>query len=279
MLYGKGGVLPSPDKRCGANEGDGARRMGTIRFRFIMVALVVSFFAVGMAAFLNYFKYKSTIGNIVKSRVLVVGRGIENSVQASLQLGMQFTELTQLPQMMTREKSSDRLVRGIDVFDSNGQILYSTDRARVGQKVPGAWITAAQRSKTTEWGNDESDELVAGISLRNAFDLTVGYLGLRYGRDEVDRAAATAGREIMLAALASFLAIAIVAPLALIVVIRRFERDLRTLESAASRLEERTAPPLPAGGAFDSAIGHLRLSLRDANRALDDLRGKLDAAG
>ena len=45
--------------------------MGTIRLRFIVVALVVSFFAVGMAAFLNYFKYKSTIGGIVKSRVLV----------------------------------------------------------------------------------------------------------------------------------------------------------------------------------------------------------------
>ena len=71
--------------------------MGTIRIRFILVALVVSFFAVGMSAFLNYFKYKSTIGGIVKSRVLVVGRGIENAVQASLQLGMQFSELSQLP--------------------------------------------------------------------------------------------------------------------------------------------------------------------------------------
>ena len=253
--------------------------MGTIRFRFIMVALVVSFFAVGMAAFLNYFKYKSTISNIVKSRVLVVGRGIENSVQASLQLGMQFSELAQLPQLMQREKSSDRLVRGIDVFDSSGQVLYSTDRGRVGQKVPSPWILAAQRSKTTEWGTDETDEFVAGISLKNAFDLTVGYLALRYSRDEVESAAAKAGREIALAALLSFLGIAIVAPLALIVVIRRFERDLRTLEAAASHLEDRAQPPPATGSAFDSAIGHLRASLRDANKALDDLRAKLDTAG
>ena len=252
--------------------------MGTIRVRFILVALVVSFFAVGMAAFLNYFKYKSTIGSIVKSRVLVVGRGIENSVQASLQLGMQFTELSQLPQLMTREKSSDRLVRGIDVFDSSGQVLYSTDRARVGQKVPQAWVLSAERSKTTEWATEEADEFVAGISLKNAFDLTVGYLGLRYSRDEVERAAATAGRQILLAALASFAGIALVAPLALIVVIRRFERDLRTLEAAASHLEERTQGPSTAGSAFDKAIGHLRASLRDANKALDDLRAKLDSA-
>jgi hypothetical protein len=252
--------------------------MGTIRVRFILVALVVSFFAVGMAAFLNYFKYKSTIGNIVKSRVLVVGRGIENSVQASLQLGMQFSDLSQLPQLMQREKSSDRLVRGIDVFDSSGQIIYSTDRGRVGQKVPGTWTTSAERSKTTEWSTEEADAFVAGISIKNAFDLTVGYLAMRYSREEVERAAATAGREILLAAIAAFAGIAIVAPLALIVVIRRFERDLRTLEAAASHLEDRAQPPPATGSAFDKAIGHLRASLRDANKALDDLRAKLDSA-
>src|SRR5438105_4284982 len=250
--------------------------MGTIRVRFILVALVVSFFAVGMAAFLNYFKYKSTIGNIVKSRVLVIGRGIENSVQASLQLGMQFTELSQLPQLMQREKSSDRLVRGIDVFDSSGVILYSTDRARVGQKVGETWTHAAERSKATDWSTEEGDEYVAGISLKNAFDLTVGYLGLRYARDEVDRAAATAGREILLAALAAFAGIAVVAPLALIVVIRRFERDLLTLEAAASHLEDRGAPST-TGSAFDAAIDNLRASLNDANRSLDELRAKLDS--
>src|SRR2546422_1909270 len=110
--------------------------MGTIRVRFILVALVVSFFAIGMAAFLNYFKYKSTVSNIVRSRVLLVGQGIESSVQASLQVGMQFAELSQLPQLLQRERSADRLIRGIDVFDSSGQILYSSDRARLGQKVP-----------------------------------------------------------------------------------------------------------------------------------------------
>lgn len=253
--------------------------MGTIRVRFILVALVVSFFAVGMAAFLNYFKYKSTINNIVKSRVLVVGRGIENSVQASLQLGMQFAELSQLPQLMQREKSSDRLVRGIEIFDTSGQVMYSTDRTRVGQKVPATWTASAQRSKTTEWSTEETDEYVAGISVKNAFDLTVGYLALRYSREEVERAAATAGREILLAALASFAGIAIVAPLALIVVIRRFERDLRTLEIAASQLEDRNLAASATGSAFDAAIGHLRGSLREANKSLDDLRARLDASG
>jgi len=253
--------------------------MGTIRVRFIIVALVVSFFAVGMAAFLNYFKYKSTISGIVKSRVLVIGRNIENSVQASLSVGMQFMELGTMNSLLARERASDRLVRGIDVFDSSGQIIYSTDRARVGEKVPREWTDASERARTTEWGFESTNEYVAGISLKNNFDLTVGYLALRYSSDEVERAAKVAGREILLASLISFVGIALIAPLALIVVIRRFERDLSTLERAASHLEDRSEPPLPTGTAFDAAIGQLRGSLREANASLDELRAKLDAAG
>jgi len=60
-------------------------------------------------------------------------------------------------------------------------------------------------------------------------------------------------------------------------VIRRFERDLRALEAAASHLEDRSQAPVPTGSAFDSAIGNLRNSLRDANMSLDDLRAKLDS--
>jgi hypothetical protein len=252
--------------------------MGTIRVRFITVALVVSFFAVGMAAFLNYFKYKSTIGGIVKSRVLVVGRSIENSIQASLALGLQFTELATLPSQMEREKASDKLIQGIDVFDDTGQIIYSTDAARVGQRVQRSWTEAAARSKTTEWTGEGVDDYVAGISLKNNFDLTVGYLALRYSRDYVDRAASAAARQITLAALGAFAGIALIAPLALIVVIRRFERDLQTLETAAVHLEDKGEQPALTGSAFDSIIDHLRGSLRGGNAALDDLRAKLDSS-
>ena len=253
--------------------------MGTIRVRFILVALVVSFFAVGMSAFLNYFKYKSTISGIVKSRVLLVGRGIENTVQASLQVGMQFTEIGTLPEMLRREQLSDPLLRGIDVFDAQGHVIYSSDRARVGQKVPEAWIREAERSKNTEWSAEAVEDYIAGISLRNALNLTVGFLALRYSRDEVDRAAAKAGGEILAAALTAFAGVAVFAPLALIVVIRRFERDLRSLEAAAGHLEDKAAPQAPAGSAFDAAIGSLRSSLEEANKSLDQVRAKLDAAG
>ena len=252
--------------------------MGTIRIRFITVALVVSFFAIGMAAFLNYFKYKSTISNLVRSRVLLVAQGIEGTVQASINLGMQFAELSQLPQLLQREKSSDRVIRGIDVFDTAGHVIYSSDTARIGQKVAEPWMEAARRSKTIEWTSEEGDEHIAGLAIKNNFNLTEGYVGLRYSREEVERAASIAGREILIAALGAFLGISIIAPLALIVVIRRFERDLKALDDATGHLEARSGQAPPAEGAFEPAITSLRHSLGEANRALDDLRAKLDAA-
>lgn len=255
--------------------------MGTIRFRFIMVALLVSLFAIGMAAFLNYFKYKSTISNIVRSRVLLVGQGIESSLQASMQVGMQFTDLSQVPQLLERERSADRVIRGIDVFDSQGQVLYSSDPARVGVNVPDLWLDSIRRTKGDSWNSDDQGDFVAGLSVKNNFNLVVGHVALRYSREDVERATAAAGREILMAALGAFGLIVIIAPIALSIVIRRFEQDLRALEAAASHIEDKAGPDEGAtasGSAFEAAIGSLRASLREANMALDDLRARLDAA-
>jgi hypothetical protein len=253
--------------------------MGTIRIRFILVALLVGFFAIGMSAFLNFFKYKSTFGEIVKERVLVVGRGIENAVQASLNVGLQFSELGTLPPLMQREMATDKLIVGMDVFDPAGQVIYSTDAARIRREVPAGWVSSAQRSKTTEWTAEDGEEIIAGISLKNNFDLTVGYLAMRYSRAYVDTAARAVGREILIVSAIAFLVVALVTPLALVVVIRRFERDLLVLETAVTHLEDGSTPPPPTGSAFDGAIASLRESLRGMKAELDDVRRKLDSAG
>jgi hypothetical protein len=241
-----------------------------------MVALMVGVFAIGMAAFLNYFKYKSTFSGVVKERVLVIGRGIENSVQTSLSLGMQFTELSALPTQISREMAADRIIHGIDLFDHTGQAIYSTNRDRVGQHVPAAWVQAADRSKTNEWSVEEPGEFVAGISIKNNFNLTVGYLGLRYSREVVDNATAKARREIVISALFALAGIALIAPLALIAVIRRFERDLTALEQATTDLEDADKSVTLWQSAFDMSIASMRGSLREANGALDDVRDKID---
>ena len=169
--------------------------MTSTRARFVFVALLVCIFAIGMATFLNYFKYKSTVGQIVKSRVLVVANAIENSVQASLALGLSFGELNMLGGLLERQAASDNLILGIDVFDTNGKQLYRTDAVRTGQSVPTGWMETAGRAKV-DWFVEEPDQFVAGIAIKNNFNLTTGYLAVRDSVQDVVDATVTVNERI-----------------------------------------------------------------------------------
>ena len=71
--------------------------MNSLRNRMIAVAVLACLFAVGMAALLNYFKYRSTADRIVSGRLIVLGKHIENSIQASVALGIAFVNPTFTP--------------------------------------------------------------------------------------------------------------------------------------------------------------------------------------
>lgn len=236
---------------------------------------MVCLFAIGMATFLNYYKYKSTVTKTVTTRLLVVGRGIENSVQSSLALGMTFAELGTLPGLIEREKTADRLITAIEVFDTSGRVLYSTERGRAGGSVAARWIEAATRAAGSDWFVEEADNAVAGLALKNNFNLTVGYLVIRYARDELERNVGRVGMELLAIGAAALLGAVLLAWLALLPVLARFERDMRALE-------QRIAAPDAAGtgqvpDAFASAVEELRAVIWEAEGGLAQARAKLEA--
>ena len=240
----------------------------------IVVAVVVCLFAVGMATFLNYFKYRSTADRIVKGRLVVLGRSIENSIQASLAVGLSFADLDTLPALMDRERTTDDVIVGIKVFDTTGKPLYSPDRMGASRIVPTAWMEAAHRAGEADWFVDEGTESAIGISIKNNFGLTVGYLAVRYSREKIDRAAHAVGKELALAAFAVFVGASALASLALIVVMRRLERDIRGVE-AVLRSPAGTVSHAVAKGPFGSALLQFFESIRIAETQIATVRGKL----
>ncbi|MBL8303329.1 MAG: hypothetical protein JNM26_11220, partial [Ideonella sp.] len=178
--------------------------MESTQHRMIAVAVVVCGFAVGMAGLLNFFKYRTTANRIVAERLIVTGKSVENNIQSSLALGLNFSDIGTLPATLDRERSSDHLILGIDIFDKSGKMLYSTDRLRASRTVPQAWLAAATKDQN-DWFVDDEGESAAGIDIKNNFGLTIGYLAVRYSGDLVREAAATVGREIAFSALLVFL--------------------------------------------------------------------------
>lgn len=253
--------------------------MDSTKSRMICVAVVVCGFAVGMAGLLNYFKYRSTSNRLVTERLVVTGRSVENSIQSSLALGLQFSDIGTLPGILDREQATDSLIQGIDIFDIEGKLLYSTDRLRASRPVPKAWMAAARKTGAGggQWLVDDGEESAAGISVQNNFGLTIGYLALRFSGERVRDETHAVGREIALSSLLVFLAAASLSSLALLAVMRRLGSDAARVEAALRAGDSARATAIAGRGPFGPALLGFLKTTRLAEAEVARLRSTLQS--
>lgn len=248
----------------------------SLRFKFILVALLICVFAVGMAGFLNYYKFKGTIGGVVQSRMLVVGNNIENGLQNSLSLGLSFAEIGTAPALIAREKSVERLITGIEVFDTLGHTVYSTDPARVGQRVPETWLRATrQPGARNTWSIESGPELGVGITVKNNFGVAAGHVLVRYSGESVAQAVGEMASRLVAYSLSGLAIAAIFLIVMLNRLLRPLDRDIHRLEQAIGD-EAAESPPAGPGSALAQAAGELRKSLRETRQGLDQIESALD---
>ena len=247
--------------------------------RMIGVAVIVCGFAVGMAGLLNYFKYRSTAARLVAERLVVTGKSVENDIQSSLSLGLQFSDIGTLPGTLDREQATDSLIQGIDIFDTEGKLLYSTDRLRSARPVPTTWLAAVRKAGNNDWRVDDGDETAAGISVQNNFGLTIGYLAIRYSGERVRDEAFAVGREIALSSLCIFVLAAGLSSLALVAVMRRMAEDVGRVEAALRAGDSARATALAARGPFGPALQRFLRTTRLAEAEVARLRAQLHSGG
>jgi hypothetical protein len=250
--------------------------MNTNRPQMILVAVLVCLFAVGMAGFLNFFKYRSNAERIITERLRVTGTSIENSIQHSLALGLQFADLGTLPGTLERERATDDLILSIEVFDTEGKPLYSTDRLRATRQVPTAWLAAARQARGADWFVKSGTESAAGIAIQNSFGLVLGYLALRYSDEQVADSTNAVARDLALSAFAVFVAAASLASLALMTVMGRLSRDFAAVEAALRSGDPLRPSETVRKGPFGRALRRFFESVRSAEAEIAALRGNLE---
>ena len=253
--------------------------MNTTRPQMILVAVVVCLFAVGMAGFLNFFKYRSNAERILQERLVVTGNSIENSIQSSLALGLQFADLGTLPGTMERERATDDLILSIEIFDDQGKTLYSTDRLRASRNVPQSWLSAAQQSRGRDWFVKNGNESAAGISIDNSFGLVLGYMALRYSDEQVSRSINAVAREIAVTTFGVFVVAAALASLGLMAVMHRISRDFAAVEAALQASDSSRMSDKVRRGPFGRALRQFFERVREAEAEIALLRTRLERGG
>ena len=249
--------------------------METTRRQMIAVAVVVCGFAVGMAGLLNYFKYRSTANRIVTERLVVTGRTVEKVVQLALDLGLQFSDIGTLPATLERERGTDDLIQGIDIFDNEGRLLYSTDTLRMSRPVPAAWLAAIASARGSDWMAEGEVESAAGMSLKNSFGVTLAHLSLRYSSERLRSTNDSVARELALNTLIVLLVASVLASLALIAVMRRLARDVGAAEAALRSGGGGRTAALAARGPFGAVLRQFIQTAHDTEREIADLEVRL----
>ena len=243
------------------------------RPQLIVVAVLVCLFAVGMAGFLNYFKYRANAERIIRERLVVTASSVENSIQSSLALGLQFSDLGTLPETLERERSTDDIILSIEVFDPEGKPLYSTDRLRATRNVPQQWVDAARAETGADW-------LVKnGTEVKNSFGLVLGYVALRYSEAHVGETTLAVAHDLALSALAVFVIAATLSSALLVAVMNSLARDFAAVE--ASLRADEAAPrlsPAVQKGPFGRALRRFFDTARRAESELAHLRVELQRA-
>jgi len=250
--------------------------MQTTNRRMVAVAVIVCGFAVGMAGLLNYFKYRSAANRIVTERLVVTGRSVETVIHLALDLGLQFADIATLPETLERERGTDNLIQGIDIFDNEGRLLYSTDKSRSDRAVPGLWLSAVASARGTNWLVDDERASAAGMPLKNSFGVTLAHLALRFSRESLIAENAAVARELTANTLAIFALSTLVASFALVGALRRLAHGVAHAEAALIATDDARAVELAARSPFGLALQRFILSTRSVGREIEKLNDCLE---
>ena len=253
--------------------------MESNKHRMIQIAVIVTGFAVGMAGLLNYFKYRSVADHLVTERLTFTGSQIENGIQASMALGMQFSDLGTLPATLLRLRATDDLIQGIDIFDVDGKTLYSTDQIRNNRPVPASWQHEASRPGDNTWVVRDHRDSAVGQAIQTQFGVTVGHWAMRFDNARVQDNANAVARQLALYTLVVFAIAAMLASAAMVAVMNSLGRDARRLEAALRSGDPSRAAASGSAGSFAQALKRFVETTRSAETELVQLRGQLHREG
>lgn len=208
------------------------RRMGTsITVRITLTILIVIVATVSLTAYLNHAKFERSLNNLARSRFAFVLGDIKNTIEISMNLGLQLTTLRNTQEVLEREQAQDRQILAIDVYDDANVFVFSTQGDAVGKTAPSAWLRQAAAAGEGAWSIDEGDATVIGVTLVNNFDKVVGGVVLRYSRGFYQQVSKRVFYELGQIALIIAAAAALLALVAYVIFLRGMRRSFLKMVS------------------------------------------------
>lgn len=150
-----------------------------------LIALLV--FTMTATAALGFFKFEEVMSGLVGSRYSFVAFTIKKKVEDSLNLGFSLRQLRQIQENIELEKARDDQIQGIEIYSAEGEILFNSDRGRIGASVPESWLAPLSANSTQPFALMDEESHVVGLPLVNNLGKVEGAVALLYPAGYVGR--------------------------------------------------------------------------------------------
>lgn len=124
--------------------------------------------------------------SLVQSRIDFILANLRTSIEANLSLGLRLDQVAVTQELIERERAGDPAIRAIDVFDTAGNVLFSTDRGALGEPVADSW-QRARGATEAGWRLEERGEVVFGLLVENDLGDVVGSIAVTVPATDRDR--------------------------------------------------------------------------------------------
>lgn len=133
-----------------------------------------------MTGLFGYYKFQDVMSSLVNSRYSFVIFTIKQKIEDRLALGLALRSLRQVQELVELEKTRDEQILGIQIFDTNREVLFDTDRGTIGSRVPPAWLEPLAAQGAHPFALTDDDVAMVGLPLVNTLGKTEGAVVLRY---------------------------------------------------------------------------------------------------
>lgn len=202
--------------------------------------------------------------DLVDTRTLFAVQSLRGTIEANLTLGFPLAEIPVAQELIEREKLRDPRILLIDVFDANGTILFSTDRASVGEAAS-AELGAALKSPGAPWRLDRRRSAQLGATILNDFDQPAGGIAITTVIDSRFQRMIDTLAPVWAWALAHVAGFLVLALLVIALAVWPLLRFARSAETMAAALTGRTTPATPVN---ESGLVSLVMTAAAADQAL-----------
>lgn len=229
----------------------------------------------GLLLTMNYFKFGNILTNVTTSRLAVINKNLDFSLSRATNLGLALEELQFAGTLVKRAKESDPAIQGIQVFDLNGKILFSTDALEADDKVSDEILELVEplrKKDTTEWSAHSKEQFVAGITLYNSFDRSIGGVVLRYDRSGYESLVESVLEKLIVVTAALLGVAAFVAGIGISLGFRELRHTYAAMQTALSVVKEKgegTPPGDSSADEFRAKLGSVTATVEEAMNEID----------